>query len=165
MEMCPRRAQPRWQMRETMVAPAQANTRPIGSRDGLPGTSGDPMGCRYSSVPAPFPSPSPQNQWQEARGRCGRSQSGSTGSARGHTQHAERLPLHTHSHRGTRQPHRLDVFPSPNLSLLIHKMGTSSRPFLTRVGRHPRGYALGREALGPGQMWDCGEGSGCTSGA
>lgn len=50
------------------------------------------------------------------------------------------------------------------ICLLIHKMGRSSRPFLTRVGRHLR-YALGREALGPVQMWDCGEGSGCTSGA
>lgn len=56
MEMCPRRAQPRWQMRESMVAPAQANTLPIGSRDGPPGMSGDPMGSRHSSVPARPPS-------------------------------------------------------------------------------------------------------------
>lgn len=135
--MCPRWAQPRWQMRDTMVVPPRQT--PFRSGLGLPGMSGDPMGSGCSSVPSPlpFPSPSPQNQWQEARGRCSKSQSGSTGSAQGHT--------HTHSHRGTRKPHHLDEFPSPNLSLLIHKMGRCSRPLLTRLGWHLRS-ALGREA-------------------
>lgn len=82
----------------------------------------------FSARPGPLPTTKSSKPVAGGRGRCSQSRSGSTGSAQGHTRHAEQLPLHTHSHRGTRQPHRLDAFPSPNLSLLIHKMGRYSRP-------------------------------------
>lgn len=83
------------------------------------------MGSRHPSMPRPFLSPIPQKQQQEARGLGSKSQSG--------------FPLVLHRVRHTvwtswltpadnqcrtRKPHRLDKSPSPNLSLLTHRMGS-----------------------------------------